>query len=235
MAYTARTLITRAYYTSGILSKLFDTVGDDELVEGLDLLNELLSLKSIHSRLIPYFKEYSFNSVVGQEAYFVSNLIDISSITFNIDTVRFYMDKQHRRKYFGSNRADNIKSLPYSWNMERTLGGANVYLYFLPNDTYPIKIWGKFGFDQITNKDLDLTTVYDLFYITYLRLELAEALCAEYDLVLPDSAQKRLGEIRNLLEDVSPLDVSVQTFSIFEKGNAVNYGEVNLGNGWEPY
>src|SRR5260221_6275214 len=145
MSYTVTDLITRAFYLSQGVSRELETVGCQQLEDGLTLLNALLSLKSAHSRLIPYYQEFDFTAVIGQEVYFVPNLVQPETLTFNIGPVRYSTMPTSRRPYFGSGRVDNITSLPFNWHFERLLGGSNIYLYFVPDNTYPIKILGKFG------------------------------------------------------------------------------------------
>ena len=55
MAYTARMLITRAYYLSQIVSRQLQEVSGEQIEDGLFLLNALLQFKSTDLREIPYF------------------------------------------------------------------------------------------------------------------------------------------------------------------------------------
>ena len=45
--------------------------------------------------------------------------------------------------YFGSPRAQNIQSLPYTYNVQRQLNASSIYMYFLPNENYAFQIWGN--------------------------------------------------------------------------------------------
>jgi hypothetical protein len=234
MSYTARELITKAYYLSGIVARNLQTVTGDQLSDGLDLLNGLLAVKTAHQQLIPYYKEYAFAAVIGQEKYLIPNLIAVETFTFNIGSVRYSMLPVSRGKYFGTGRVDNITSLPYDWHIERVKGGANLYIYFLPNTTYPLKIWGKFGLDEVTTENFDLSTVYDNFYIEYLRFGLAEYICSDYNIVLQPQAQKKLDEIENILIDISPKDLHITKLSTLQSDTGINYADVNIGRGWRP-
>lgn len=234
MAYTVTKLITRAYYLAGIVAPNLQVVTGDQLADGLDLLNALLSVKSANIRLIPYFKKYSLTAVVGQEIYFVPNLVSLETFTFTINTVRYQMFSKSRKKYFGSNRANQIQSLPFDWHIERTLGGSNLYVYFLPDAAYPMEIWGKFSLDQVTLNE-DLTTIYDAFYIEYLRYALGAQIAAEYNAVLQPQSEKRLMELEKILMDISPPDLTMQKLSSLQDNNtSINYAYVNLNTGWSP-
>lgn len=233
MAYTATKLITKAYYLSGIVARDLQSVSGSQISDGLDLLNMVLDIKSANYRLIPYYKSIDITAAVGQEKYFIEKLVEAECLVFYINSVRYAMKSTSRTQFFATPRAENIESLPYSWHIERTLGGANLYIYFLPNQSYPMTLWGKFGFDEV-NLSTDLTSLFDRFYIEYLRYALAEYICAEYNIVLQPQSSARLRELEQQLIDISPTDFTMQKQSSFVKGIDFNYGVANLGTGWWP-
>lgn len=234
MPHTARELIIDAYYLSGVSSRDLQTVTGSQITDGLTLLNELLAVKGMTGALIPYYKEYQFNAVVGQEKYFIENLIDIETFTFTIDTVRYSTYPEGRREYFGSGRANDIQSLPYSWRMERTLDGTDLYLYFLPDVAYPLTIWGKFGFEEITDLCLDLRTLYDRYYMVYLRYALAEYICEYNGITFKPQAAAKLKQLEEKLTYISPIDLSIRKQSTLQRKTSLNYGDINIGQGWRP-
>lgn len=232
MAYTSLTLITRAYYLSGVVARDLQTVTGSQISDGLFLLNALLGFKGTDLRLIPYFQEYDFPAVIGQEMYFIPGLDYVDSMTFNIGVVRYSMYDMTRKEYFATPRVDNIESLPFSYRVERTLNGSNVYLYFVPADTYTMKIYGKFKLSDVTlNQDLLLT--YDTYYIEYLRYALAEYICSDYGVTFADQSRAKYMEIQKKLMDVSPPDLVIQKQTYFNKGPAIDWQFVNIP-GWWP-
>src|SRR6185503_20230450 len=160
MAYLTSTLITRAYYLSGVVARLLQTVDSAQLSDGLYLLNAFLDFKSSDLRLIPYFQRTTFNTVGGQESYFIENLNYVDSLTFNIGDVRYSLNEMSRKEYFSTPRIDNVESLPFSYRTERELGGTRIYLYFVPADIYTMKISGKYNLTEVTLNQ-DLSTTYD--------------------------------------------------------------------------
>lgn len=234
MAYTARRLITNSYYLAGIVSRSLQSVSGEQLSDGLDLLNDLLAVKAIHQTWIPYYQQYQLSLVHGQEEYFVPYLLQAETLTFNIGPVRYSMAPMARDKYFGDGRVDNISTLPFSWHLERCNGGSKIYIYFLPDENYPVKIWGKFGLASIANENVDLSATYDLFYINYLRYALAEYMCAEYNITFQPQSQKKLDEIEAQLKDISPIDLHIKKLSTLTNESGINYGDVNIGRGWRP-
>lgn len=232
MATTARELITRALYLANRVSRETQVPTEEQINDGLNLLNDLLAVKAADQGLITYFKEYDFPAVVGQEMYFVPGLIEVESLTFNIDTVRFPTNMSKRFEYFGTARVDNVQSLPVKWHVERALGGANIYLYFSPNQAFPMRVWGKFGLLNVV-LDTDLELTYDRFYLTYLRYALAEFVCEEINITFQPQAERKLRSLENTLQDISPYDLSFKKLSTFQKTGTFNWGFVNFGRGWE--
>lgn len=233
MAYTVRELINRAYYLSQVVSRELEQVSGQQVADGLVWLNALLSLKSAYSRVIPYYQQYEFNAVNGVEEYFVPNLVQPETLTFNIGPVRYSTQPQSRRAYFGSGRVDNITSLPFNWHFERTLGGSNVFLYFVPNTNYPIKIWGKFGFENVALEQ-DLLLTYDEYYIDYLRYRLAKRICSEFGIPMQPQTMDELEELEEAMTDVSPPDLTLTKYSSLQSDGGINWGDINIGKGWRP-
>jgi hypothetical protein len=233
MAYSALTLITRAWYLSGIVARNLEEPSGDQITDGLFLLNSLLEFKSTDMRLIPYFKRYAFTLTAGEEEYFIPNLLEMELFTFTISDVRYSTIPQGRVRYFGSPRANNIQSLPFNWRLEREKGGSRLYIYYLPQDNYPAELSGKFGLTDVTLYQ-DLDTVYDGFYIEYLRYALADFMCDEYEIMFDPDKKKRLMTYEKKLQDVSPPDLALTKMSCLQSDTGINYADVNLGRGWRP-
>ena len=231
--YTTTDLINRAFNLSQVVSRELEEVSGQQESDGLLWLNALLSLKSAYSRLIPYYQEYDFVATAGVEKYFVPNLVQPETLTFNIGPVRYSTMPQGRKAYFGTGRVDNITSLPFNWHFERLLGGSNIFLYFLPDAAYPIKIWGKFGFDNV-QLGQDLLQLYDEYYIDYLRYRLAMRICSEYGIPMQPQAAAELQELEDAMMDVSPPDMTLTKYSSLQGQSGINWGDINIGRGWRP-
>lgn len=233
MAYSVTQLIANAWYVSGLVSRGLQTVSGDQYTDGLYLLNALLNFQTADSGLVPYFNQYNFTAVIGQESYFIPNAIKLELMTFTIaeQQVRYNTIPLGRIDYFGSARANNIQSLPFNWRLERSLGGATLYMYFLPQEAYNMTVWGKFGLTNAT-ATTDLSTLYDLFYIEYLRYELAKAICDEYAIEFQPMQMSRLIKYRQAIYNLSPRDLSIRKMTLFMQGQNFNYAQANLGHGW---
>ncbi len=159
MAYSVLNLVTNAFYISGIVGRDFQTLSGTQTQTGLDVLNDILEDKVIETDMIPYWTEgFQFPATINQEKYFIPNLIRVETLTFFIDTVRYNTSEVPRDRYFGSARANNIESLPFTWHQERTLGGVNIFLYFFPNENFTMEVSGIFRLYEVSlNQQLDLT------------------------------------------------------------------------------
>jgi hypothetical protein len=165
MPYSVLDLITKAYYISGIVGRDFQTLSGSQLATGLGVLNDILDDKVIETDMVPYWTtQYQWPATVGQQKYFIPNLIRVETLVFFINTVRYNTSEVARDRYFGSARAENIQSLPFTWHQERTLGGVNIFLYFFPQENYTMEISGLFRLYEVyLNQQLDLqSTVANL-------------------------------------------------------------------------
>ncbi len=234
MAYTALQLITRAFYLSQIVSRQLQTPDGEQIADGLYLLNSLLDFKGTDLRLIPYFTKTSLTLTANTEKFFVPNLYFIDSMTFNIGVVRYPMQDVSRKEFFATARVDDIANLPWSYRAERVLGGMDIYIYFLAGQDYPATIMGKYALTDVT-LTTDLTTLYDTYYIEYLRYGLASYICSEWGTTFPDESKAMLAKMEKKLLDVSPADLTIMKVSYFNRGPTVDWQTVNIGKGWFPW
>lgn len=233
MAYTALQLITRAYYLSQILSRQLQTPTGDQITDGLYLLNADLDYKSTDLRLIPYFQRTTFNTVQGVGEYFVDGLLYVDSLTFNLGTVRYSLIENTRREFFSGPRIDDVQSLPYCYRTERELDGTRIFLYFIPNDVYIMKLSGKYRLPTVT-LTTDMSLTYDEFYLEWLRYSLAVKICEEYGASVPDATRMKYMEMTKKLMDVSPADLSIQKRGYYGGSPVLSWQQINIGRGWQP-
>ncbi len=234
MSYTALELINRAYNLSRIVSRGLQNVTGPQQEVGLYLLNAILETKGTNTRLIPYFQEYDGVMIAGTGTYFIPNLYQVETMTFFLQSVRFPMQNEQRKAFFGCARVPSIESLPYQYHVERTEGGSNVYVYFLPNEAYPFQIWGKFGLTDVTI-NTDLTVAYDRFYIEYLRYALADYICEDSGVSFNPQSLARLQQLEKMLMDVSPPDLRVYKTSTLRGSPIFNWAIANISKGYLPF
>jgi len=232
MAYNTTQLVTEAFYLSGIVSRDFQTPTGDQITAGIFQLNNLLGDKTIQNGLIPYYSEYNLNMVIGQEEYFIPNLINIDTFVFYLASIRYATREVARHAFQGSARADNINSLMYEWHFERCFGGGKLFVYFFPDQGYPCTIWGQFRLSSTTAFQ-DLSTIYDIFYIDFLTFELAARLCNVYSYSIPPGVEKQLQSFYETIDNTSStFDLRTQKISTLQPGGYINYAQVNIGQGY---
>jgi len=233
MTYPATQLISEAFYISSVVGHDFQVMSGAELSYGLNLLNSVINRLRIQSDMIPYTRTgYNFVATAGQELYFIPNLTAISTLVFYTGSVRWAMVEVPRVSYFGSNRVQNIESLPVSYHTERVLGGMNVYLYFPPNQAYQMELTGLFAPAPVTT-GTDLSAVFDGYFIDYLKYATAVKICIDYDVMIPPQVAKELSEYQMQIKKISsPPDLTMQFISSFGNSNSINYAQVAIGQGF---
>lgn len=233
MAYTALQLITRAYYLSQVVSRDLQTLTASQVTDGLYLLNADLDYKSTDLRLIPYFQRTTFNTVQGTGDYFIDGLLYVDSLTFNIGQIRYSLTENTRKEFFSGPRVDDIQSLPYSYRTERELDGTRIFLYFVPEAVYVMKLSGKYALPEVT-LTTDMSLTFDKFYIEYLRYSLAIRICENYGATVPDSTYAKYMEMQKKLMDVSPPDLSMTKRGYFGSKGVWDWQTINLYKGFLP-
>ncbi len=232
MAYTTRELVTNAFYLANIVSRDFETPTGAQITNGVSIVNDLLADKTANSSMIPYSTQYTTTAIAGTAEYFIPNLIYAETFTFSKDNVRYQTTYQGRKKFFGSFRVTDVQSLPFNYHFERKLGGSTLYLYFIPDENYPLEIWGEFALASVTiDQDLELTL--DRFYINYMKYETAVRMCLEYGYMVPQAVQNQLDEYyRWINARTNTMDLSQGKLSTLQNQQGINWAWVNLARGW---
>lgn len=238
MAYTSRQLIIDSYYLSGIEGISFETISGEEIDVGIRRLNAFIGVKGAQTKLIPYYDIRDYDFISGQEIYDIANLIQLDTLTFFLTNgtgtgtpVRLPVKSQTRFQYLGTARPENISAIPFSYYFQREKGGGQLRVYFLPEQPYKFQISGKYSLASVTLNQ-DLSTVYDEWYLEYMRYGLAIYLCQYYQAVPPASLVKEMGRLEKFNTTLTPLDLSYKGNSYFGKKGGMNWADVNYGKGW---
>jgi hypothetical protein len=226
-------LVTKSYGMAQIVARGLDSTQSHQGKDGLFFLNLLLSEKSVPASYIPYYTEYTLDTVSGQETYFVPMLAKISAISFEMDSIRYGLQPQNVGQYKGSSRANNIKSLPYSYWARRVNGGLNISLYYLPNQVYQVDITGKFVPEKVTMDD-ELDDKFDSFYQFYLMYDLANRLCQFNGISLPLSVEVQLSKYESTMKNINEMDTDCKISTVISGQGGINYAAANIGRGWVP-
>lgn len=233
MTTTVEQLINDAYYLSKVIAEGYATPSGTQVQRGLKRLNALLNVKSFDDKHIPYFQQYDFDTEVGKSEYPIEGLIRIETLTYNINTLRLPSLEIDRDAYFSAPRVDNVSTLPFTWHFERNYLGGTIYFYPIPDQIFPIRLWCKLALTNVTlNQDLEET--YDQFYIEYLLYGLAKYLAEWNEISFSPEKTNQLAIYEKKIINVSPLDVKLQLVNPLSSAPGINWGFVNLYNGFMP-
>lgn len=233
MPYTALQLISDAFFDSGIRDATFNVPSAEDNQRGLRALNQILNLTSVNLDYIPYYTRGTFTATGGVSEYTLQNVYLIDLLTFNMSQVRYNSRYLTRFEFFGTNRANNIQSLPLTYTFERTLNGIKIYLYPIPDQTYVFDYSAK---QKLTNPDYatDLTQYFDDYFIQYLEFETALLLCSKYGASPPPLIAERVSELRRVIMTPSPVDMTSRTTNLLGSGVSPNWAQITIGKGWAP-
>jgi hypothetical protein len=232
MTLTANQLISDALHLSEIVSIDFETPTGAQISEGLRLLNGILDESSLDSVLIPFYTHQYFNTVIGQEIYPIPNLIECTSLTFNINTVRFPMVQDSLNRYNATGRVDNILSLPFHYYVEKYLGGSYIYLYFIPDQVFEMRITGKFTIVDIALGD-NVEQFYPPYYCKWLTYRLAAEFSELYGMEINQFVAKRLDNLERRLNKMVGADLTIDKYRMITRPPVDDmYGQANIGKGW---
>lgn len=229
----ATQLVTQSYYLSDVVSRELETVTGSQLSDGIEMLNEILDEKSASGHEIPFNQSINFTGVPGQEEYFIENLIDITSITFVNQNVRYSMRWYSHDKYHGSTRILNINTFPGIYTFNRVPGGCNVYIYFNPDLPYQFEIWGKFSFVNV-NATTDLSIALPNFFISYLKYALASRICQYFNIEFAPQKLAVLNKKEKTIFEPEPEDLSIKLDSKFNNNRVLDYAAINIYRGIWP-
>lgn len=232
----ANELIVKAYYLSEIVSRGLEEVSGSQMADGLEMLNDIITEKSAKGYEIPYYETRSFSTVTGQEKYFVDDLINISTVTFTSNNVRYPVELFKRKEYKGNGRVEGVQSLIYNCYVERALGGANLYFYPLPADVYLVEVTSKYALSEVTGNE-ELSDTKEKYYQGYLKYALAERICDFYNIEFSPGKMKTLMKKERDIFNVDPPDMTIKKLSTLnsdDNAEYLSYPWANLSGGWFP-
>ena len=210
---TTQELIKDAYILSGVVAAEYEDLGSGKLSKGLEILNELIDYKTGVQTLNPYIVQYDLNVGPGlgingsSEQYFIPNLNEPDTATFQLGQVRFKLWPLPSKVYLGESRVNNLASLPSYVYFRRTKGGAYIFLYPFPNKVYPATVWGNFRVSSLDFFEV-LEDIFEKYFIRYLRYALAKDLGEYWAISLPSNVLKKIDMMEKDLDKVSPIDLT---------------------------
>lgn len=229
-----RELITDSWYLSAIVGRELQTVSGSQITDGLKLLNGFLAEKAATGNEIPYYTHYALTPVVGQETYFIPNLVEIDSVTYTINAVRYPMFQETRFEYWGTGRVNNINSLPFTYYVEKSLGGMKIYVFFFPTSNITgFEVNGRFALTSLALDDV-VEDFIDAYYRQYVFYSLARRMCDWYQHSWDPQKEETRISLEKAITNVNPLDFTRTTINPLRQNSNFSYVDANLGKGWQP-
>jgi len=231
MAFNTLQLIGGAYKAANINPGGYKVLTPEQKKNGLFLLNVLLSDKTVDTSMLLYWQKLEgvFDINVGE--YFIENLIQIETLTFFMSdgTVRFPTQAQSLDEFMGSGRAMNTDSLPFFYYVNKVNGGATLYVYFLPSEEYAYQIWGQFQLTSVTLFE-NLEDKFPMYYINFLRLQLAKYLCIDGGFTCPPLVLEQLVQYReSIAENGTVDDYTMTIYNPLAGNNYLSWPQLNIG------
>lgn len=186
--YTTNQLVRDAYKLIAAID-INDTLQDAELRQGIEMLNEILSVDE-NDAAVPYFKTISFQAVSNQALYEFSNEMGADVATNPITLVRniqYLLDSQTRVPIEPRNQ-DQFKNTmkyqlsvgqPQEYYFYREQNQSFIEFWPKPNSNWTVEVSAKIMFDiQVINGSL--SSIPSSFY-RYLKYSLAKELATSYN------------------------------------------------------
>lgn len=236
MAFNTLQLVQKAYNASGVNPQGFKELTPLQTENGLYLFNIILSDKTVDTSMLLYWTRLNGEFVAGTSEYFIDNLIQIQVLTFFLSdgTVRYPTQAQNLEQFMGSARAVNVDSLPFTYYVNKSIGGSTLYVYYIPSQNYPYEIWGQFQLQNVTLFQ-DLSTSFEPFYLDFLTLELAQRICVYGNYTTPTNLMEQLLAYRKTIGlNGIVQDLSMSMISSINNPNFINWSQVNIGQAYVP-
>ena len=232
MSTTVADFIRRAYIRSNIISPEYESADSQQLSDGLMLLNECMSEIGINSSANPYETTFSFDTVPGQTSYILDNYIENEVVSFRWGEVRYQLEKVGAAEFLGTTRVMNVTSLPFQYYIRRIYPNSmEIQIYYSPANIYTVEVTGKRPLNTISITDpADLETLFDSFYLLYLNICLAKAICDWTGITEPPANEERRLILTDKISRINGPDMTLNSSG--SNSRAINYPLVNFSGRW---
>lgn len=208
-------VITRAYYEANVIASEFESPTGAQLNDALYWFNSAVSYAFSRNLLSAYENHQTLVLTPGVSEYDLPLVTEIRQATFMLGNVRFDMILDTQATFFGSLRVMDIRSLPFHYYFEKKLGGGKIYLYFIPDQAYPLNLTVKSAYPLFAFED-NLLETFDLFFIDYLTHLLAFRICLQWGQQVPEGLNTLLRLSEKTIRELTPIRLEGVSSSIFK-------------------
>ncbi len=226
---TVNELIINSLYLLGELG-VGETPDAFMLSSGVELLNELLTKFAADSIYIPFLTEISFNMVVAQPTYSISDIVtadvradrvvDLSFANYYVTSasqnIIYPLQIINKAQYYGVTRLLPLNTRPGFIFLDKQSTKSYVTLYPAPDQPYLCLLGCKVMIDSLAAND----TLSELppFYYGFLKYCLARKFLSYYPSGnWPDTAEQEYQDYFSTIKNANETDLTVRPSAILSR------------------
>lgn len=187
MAQTVKAFVQDSYQIISASSPTVPLHGDD-MLKGVQFLNELLNGYSATGLMITIAKHITFTLPIGQEEVTFGSvdyvptpdvttegrLANLQNAWLLLDNVTYPLIQENRNTFYSSYKFDPQLGLPRFVVVTNETNLTRVRFYPAASQVYEVNMYGKFQLPDLTENDT--MALLPTYYTRYLRLALAKDL-----------------------------------------------------------
>jgi hypothetical protein len=226
---TVNELITNSLYLLGELGTN-ETPDSFMLSTGLELINEILAMYDSDSIFIPYITTVSFDMVVGQRTYSLSDMVpadvitnrvvDLSYANYTVPSagqgIIYPLQIINKAQYYGVTRLTPLNTRPGFIFLDKQAEESFITLYPSPDQPYPCQLGVKSMLDSvIANGNLGQMPP---FYYGLLKFTLSRRFLAYYPSGnWPQQNEDTYQEYMNIIKNANETDLTIRPSAILSR------------------
>jgi hypothetical protein len=226
---TVNELIINSLYLIGELG-VGETPDSFMLSSGLELVNELIDKFAADSIYIPYLTEISFNMVVGQGTYSISDMIpadvtadrivDLSFANYTVPSagqgIIYPLQIINKAQYYGVTRLIPLQTRPGFIFLDKQPLETFVTLYPQPDQPYPCLLGAKVMMNQIVEHQS--LSGLPPFYYGFLKYCLARKFLSYYPSGnWPETSEQEYQDYFSTIKNANETDLTVRPSAILSR------------------
>jgi len=227
VAKTTNDLITNSLYLIGELGT--GEVPDALMLStGLEIINEILDSFSADTIYIPYLSTISFNFVVGQKTYSISDIapsditadriVDLSFATYTVETdpnqpITYPLQIVSKANYYNVVRLQNLQARPGIIFLDKQPTQSLITVYPAPDREYLATIQVKEMLNSV-EANQDLTALPPFFY-GFLKYAVGREFRSYYPSAnWTDTAEEKYQDYISTLKNANETDMTIRPSAI---------------------
>lgn len=200
------------------------------LSTGLELINEILAMYDSDSIFIPYITTVSFDMVVGQRTYSLSDMVpadvitnrvvDLSYANYTVPSagqgIIYPLQIINKAQYYGVTRLTPLNTRPGFIFLDKQAEESFITLYPSPDQPYPCQLGVKSMLDSvIANGNLGQMPP---FYYGLLKFTLSRRFLAYYPSGnWPQQNEDTYQEYMNIIKNANETDLTIRPSAILSR------------------